>query len=105
MAIKTKEELMNWFRNKYKDSIEEDELQMTVDLDDTLNEFDRIRTENESKIVELQRKYDDNDKSWKEKYRNRFFGKIDNEEKEDENKDNEKKPEDIRFEDVFIREE
>lgn len=69
MAVKTREELMNYLKDKTKDDTSDDTLAFIEDMNDTFNDYD-------SKVhdsTDWKQKYEDNDKQWRQKYRDRFF--------------------------------
>ena len=98
MAVKTKEEILESIRSCVGDSTDDETLEFLEDVTDTLTDLEtRV-----SDSTDWKGKYDELDKSWREKYRERFFSsepkenKKDNEEFE-EKEDKEKKT----YEDLF----
>lgn len=69
MAIKTKDEIMNFIKDRTKDDTSDETLTFIEDISDTINNYEKqTKEENDWK-----KKYEDNDKQWREKYRDRFF--------------------------------
>lgn len=67
--IKTKDEILAQIKERIGDSIEDNDLQFVEDISDTLTDL----TERVEKGGDWKRKYEENDKAWKQKYRDRFF--------------------------------
>lgn len=97
MAVRTKEEIMQAVRAKIGDSTEDSDLGFVEDISDTLNSYE-INAQNDWK-----KKYEDNDKAWRQKYRERFFsgGKAD---EPDTDPDPDPEPKKYRYEDLFKEE-
>lgn len=75
----TRDELFEKAKSILGDNVGDDALSFLEDLADTLTEPDTRRETDE----DWQRKYDELDKSWRQRYRDRFFGKADSKEDED----------------------
>lgn len=69
MAVKTKEEIMNFIKERTKDDTSDETLAFIEDVNDTFNDYDTKVHDS----TDWKQKYEDNDKQWREKYRNRFF--------------------------------
>lgn len=69
MAVKTKEEILGSIKDRFKDDTDDASLAFIEDVSDTINDLD-TKAQNEN---EWQKKYEENDKMWREKYRDRFF--------------------------------
>lgn len=78
MSILSREQLFEKVKDKFKDDDNDDTLELIADITDTFNNF---QSETE-KIEELKTELKNNDKKWREKYKNRFFSTKDNDEKE-----------------------
>lgn len=77
MAIRTKDELLTAVR----DVIGEDNdklIPIIEDITDTISDLESKSTDSE----DWKAKYEENDKAWKKKYTDRFFGKVPEGEKE-----------------------
>lgn len=98
MAVKTKEELMCFIKEKTKDDTSDDTLAFIEDINDTFNDYDnRIRDSTDWK-----QKYEDNDKEWRQKYRDRFFsGELNENDKSEEKNEKEEKKTPRTFADLF----
>jgi hypothetical protein len=69
MAVKSKEEIMGVLHDRFKDDTDDSTLSFIEDVSDTINDLaGKASGEND-----WQKKYEDNDKMWREKYRDRFF--------------------------------
>lgn len=97
MAIKTREELLNDLNAFIGDSEEDSAISLIEDFTDTLTDL-----ENKNDNEEWKTKYEENDKAWRKKYRERFFSKEDKVieiEDEDEDEDEDEPPK--TFNDLF----
>jgi hypothetical protein len=86
MAIVSKEDLIKRLSEKFGDDNSDEVIQLTEDLSDTLNDFDSRINDTE----DWKTKFEENDASWRKKYKDRFLDSSDNEEEiheqsEDEN--------------------
>lgn len=104
MAIRTKNELLTAVRDAIGE--ENDKLIPIIeDITDTITDLEEKSTDPE----DWKAKYLENDKEWKKKYTDRFFGKIPEDEKEviDETEDPEPEEDTApkHFEDLFSVEE
>lgn len=92
MAIRTKEELFNLLKDRVGEDTSDESLAFLEDVQDTVNDL-------ESRVgsTDWKQKYEDNDKMWRDKYKQRFFSSepIKKEEEEEE------KPKKLTFEDLF----
>lgn len=69
MAVKTREEIMEAVRARIGDDISDEALALIEDISDT---YDDLTTKAAS-YEELQSQYNELDKSWREKYKARFY--------------------------------
>lgn len=74
MSVKSREELLNDLNNVIGDSTEESALNLLEDFSDTLNDYEE---KNKDK-TDWKSKYEENDKAWKKRYKERFFNDGDN---------------------------
>ena len=92
MAVCTPEEILESIKTRVGDSTEDADLKFLEDVTDTLSEL-KSKTENQE---DWKTKYEENDKRWREKYRDRFF------EKKEEIEEEKEEPEAPKtFEDLF----
>ena len=91
MAVKTKAEILEIIRSRVGDSTDDGTLEFLEDVTDTLTDLETRASDS----TDWKGKYDELDKSWREKYRERFFssdpkegnsGNEEFEEKEDKEK-------------------
>lgn len=68
--VRTREELLESIRNKFGNDTSDETLAIIEDISDTMTDYEN-RTNNDG--VNWQEKYEENDKMWREKYRDRFF--------------------------------
>lgn len=92
MAVRTTDEILESIKTRVGDSTEDVDLEFLEDVTDTLSDLKSI-TEGQE---DWKTKYEENDKQWREKYRDRFF------EKKEEQEENKEEPETPKtFEDLF----
>lgn len=95
MSIRSNEEIMTALKDIIGESTDDNTLSFIEDVADTLNHYsDSLKDSTDWKA-----KYEDNDKEWREKYRNRFFTKPDEPEPEPEPEPEKTKP--MKYEDLF----
>lgn len=69
MAVKSKEDILGVIKEKFKDDTSDSTLGFIEDVTDTINDLeDKAKDETDWKS-----KYEENDKKWREKYKERFF--------------------------------
>lgn len=71
MAIKSKDELLSELKAKLGEDDSDDTLSFIEDISDTYDDM----SDQLSKSGEWKTKYEQNDKEWRQKYRDRFFSK------------------------------
>lgn len=91
MAVKTVDEIMAKVRERIGEDDSDEAIGFIEDISDTLESF--------SNTEDWKTKYEENDKKWREKYRDRFFTSKE-EVEEDEIEEPEEK-EKKKFEDLF----
>lgn len=92
MGKKTKEELLANLKTIVGDNTSDEVLALYADVSDT---YDGLSAQSSE---DWKKKYEDNDKAWREKYRERFFcGKDDEEDEYKEENEREK----YRYENLF----
>lgn len=69
MAIKTQEELLTSIKGLLADDTSDEAISLLEDVTDTLGSFSNTNKDNE----DWKKKYEENDKEWRQKYRDRFF--------------------------------
>ena len=69
MAILTKDQIMEMIRQRSGDDASDETLQFIEDVGDTLNNMEQLSAEGAS----WKAKYEENDESWRKKYKDRFF--------------------------------
>ncbi len=67
MAIRTVEEIMEAVKNRIGDAMDDDSISFVEDISDTLQELSKRDEE------DWKKKYEENDASWRQRYRDRFF--------------------------------
>lgn len=80
MAVRTKDELLEIIKGRIGDDSSDETISFLEDITDTLSDYEEKATNSDTE--DWKTKYEENDKMWREKYRERFFSKE--VEKEDE---------------------
>lgn len=95
MPIIKKEELMEKIRNRIGDDTGDEALSLIEDVNDTFTDLENRAGE------DWKARYEENDRAWREKYRDRFFKGSDDDMKDEP--EEEKEQEDIKtsFEELF----
>ena len=91
MAVKTVDEIMKKVRERIGEDDSDEAIGFIEDISDTLESF--------SNAEDWKTKYEENDKKWREKYRNRFFTSKEEVEEDDIEEPEEKEKK--KFEDLF----
>lgn len=100
MSILSREQLFEKVKDKFKDDTNDDTLELIADITDTFNNLETETT----KIEELKTELKNNDKKWREKYKNRFFSTKDNDDNEgaeDEDDDSAIESRNLSYENLF----
>lgn len=103
MAVKSKEEILSSLKERFKDDTSDDALAFIEDVSDTIDDLGKRVTD----AGDWKAKYEENDKAWREKYRDRFFNPpadgsdstMPNTSSTDDDSEEESKP--MNFEDLF----
>lgn len=70
MAVRSKDEILELIRARVGDDTSDSALEIIEDITDTLDDYDaRIAGSGD-----WQRRYEENDAAWRQRYRDRFFG-------------------------------
>ena len=91
MAVKTIDEIMTKVREIIGEDDSDEAIEFVEDISDTLESF--------SNAEDWKTKYEENDKKWREKYRDRFFTPKEEVEEDDIEEPEEKEKK--KFEDLF----
>lgn len=95
MAKLSKDELIEKVKKYVGDRTDDETIEIIEDISDSIDSSD---------ADEWKKKYEENDKMWRDKYISRFFEKNDEENKDTTNEDDDEK-EYKTFEDLFEEEE
>lgn len=88
MAVRPINEILERVKTRVGDSTENSDIEFIEDISDTLNDLIAKASGQE----DWKTKYEENDKAWREKYKDRFFSTEENEKDElEDNKDIEMK--------------
>ena len=91
--VKTKDELLASIKERFKDDTSDETISFIEDVSDTINDLE-TRASDET---DWKSKYEENDKQWREKYRDRFF----NSEGDGNKPLDEEQPKPMSFDDLF----
>lgn len=95
MAVRTREEILEQVRTRLGDDASDEAIALVEDISDTISDYE---TRANGDGTDWKSRYEENDKEWRKKYRDRFFngGTDDN---NDDVSEPEEKP--LTFEDLF----
>lgn len=96
MAVKTREELMRSLRERLGDDTSDETLALLEDIDDTLGDT--------TQVEELRRQLTETDRTWREKYRNRFFSGGETKDDDPTPEDDEPQQKTYSYENLFKEE-
>ena len=96
MAVRTKDELLEIIRERIGDDTSDETISFIEDITDTLSDYEEKATNSDTE--DWKTKYEENDKMWREKYRERFFSKEVEKEDEDFSDDEVKS---LSYDDLF----
>lgn len=98
MAVRSKAEILELIRERVGDDTSDEALTIIEDITDTLDNYDaRIAGSGD-----WQRRYEENDAEWRQRYRDRFFGSVNEDLIDDDPEDPEDEPEKPQsFDDLF----
>ena len=96
MAVRTKDELLEIIKGRIGDDSSDDTISFLEDITDTLSDYEEKVTNSDTE--DWKTKYEENDKMWREKYRERFFSKEVEKEDEDVEEDEVKS---LSYDDLF----
>ena len=85
MAVRTKDELLEIIKGRIGDDTSDETISFIEDITDTLSDYEEKATNLNNE--DWKTKYEENDKMWREKYRERFFSKEVEKEDEDFSED------------------
>lgn len=101
--VKTKTELLDIIKAKVGESTSDEDISLIEDINDTFTDLEtRV-----SEAGDWKAKYEENDATWRQKYKDRFFNKPVEENAEisdDMDKADEGTHETLKFEDLFTEE-
>ena len=96
MAVRTKDELLEIIRGRIGDDTSDETISFIEDITDTLSDYEEKATNSDTE--DWKTKYEENDKMWREKYRERCFSKEVEKEDEDFSEDEVKS---LSYDDLF----
>ena len=96
MAVRTKDELLEIIKGRIGDDSSDETISFLEDITDTLSDYEEKATNSDTE--DWKTKYEENDKMWREKYRERFFSKEVEQEDEDFEEDEVKS---LSYDDLF----
>lgn len=69
MAVRTREEIMTTIKERIGESTDDSDLAFLEDVTDTFNDYDNRISES----GDWKNRYEENDREWRERYKERFF--------------------------------
>lgn len=78
MAILTKEQLMESIKSRVGEDTSDEALEFIENVNDTIENM------NADKNIDWKKKYEENDASWRQKYKDRFFNAAPDNENDDD---------------------
>lgn len=96
--IKTKEEILEQIKTRLGEDTSDEALSFIEDITDTLTDYEAKTND----TTDWKQKYEDNDKQWRERYKERFFSGENPEEEEEEEQGLPEPP--LSFDDLFKKE-
>ena len=96
MAVRTKDELLEIIKGRIGDDTSDETISFIEDITDTLSDYEEKAANLNNE--DWKTKYEENDKMWREKYRERFFSKEVEKEDEDFSEDEVKS---LSYDDLF----
>lgn len=78
--VKTKEEILEQIKTRLGEDTSDEALSFIEDITDTLTDYEAKTND----TTDWKQKYEDNDKQWRERYKERFFSGENPEEEEEE---------------------
>ena len=96
MAVRTKDELLEIIKGRIGDDSSDETISFLEDITDTLSDYEEKAAKSDEE--DWKTKYEENDKMWREKYRERFFSKEVEKEDEDFSEDEVKS---LSYDDLF----
>lgn len=98
MAIRTRDELLEMLRVRIGDDTSDEAIALIEDVNDT---FTDLETRAAGDGENWRERYEENDRAWRQKYRDRFFGVEVEETKDEEEEETKVKT----YDDLFVEEE
>lgn len=97
--VRNKEELLAAIKTRIGDDTSDEALALVEDINDSFDDLNNRVTE----AGDWKAKYEENDKQWRDKYRERFFAPTDEDDPLTKELDKEEpdKPKALRYEDLF----
>lgn len=97
MAVVDRAELIKRFSELLNDDTSDEVIQLTEDLSDTLNDYDKRVNDKE----DWKKKFEENDSEWRKKYKERFLNTPNTEEENDNQDSEEDDYKNVTFNDLF----
>lgn len=97
MAVVDRAELIKRFSERFTDDTSDEVIQLTEDLSDTLNDYDKRVNDKE----DWKTRFEENDAEWRKKYKERFLNTSNSEEENDNQNSDEDDYKNVTFNDLF----
>lgn len=95
MAIITKQQILDKLKERIGDDTSDETLGLIEDISDTLTDFETKTAD----TTNWKTKYDENDKAWRQKYKDRFFSSNDEKDEDTTGDGEETKP--LTYDNLF----
>ena len=95
MSVLSRDEFLNKLKEKIGESTDDNDLKLIEDFTDT---YDDLVSSSKPEI-DWKKKYEENDKEWRTKYKERFFNSTP--QPDEPEPEPEPEPDDISFDDLF----
>lgn len=99
MAVKTRDELMETIKARLGEQTDDETISFLEDVSDTLTDLESKTKD----ATDWKTKYEENDKQWRNKYKERFFNNEGNND-DDKDDDLDDEFEDYKFSSLFSKE-
>lgn len=97
--VKTKDEILNAIKERFGEDTSDETLSLIEDVSDTLDDYETKTNDS----TDWKTKYEENDKTWRERYRDRFFSGESDKDDEDHDDFDDDTPTKRTFEDLFAK--
>lgn len=98
MAIVSKQQILDSIKERFGDDTSDETLTLIEDISDTLTDYETKTND----TTNWKTKYEENDKAWRKKYKDRFYSSKTDDEEDDEG--GEEPPKNLTYDELFKEE-